>query len=328
MKMSSSVGVKTKIINTHILTGNNFSNCMQINLKTTGKLLKTAFKEWWVKDPFKESAVIAFYAIFSMPGLLVVIITIAGHFFGTDIVNSHLTSQISSTMSAGTAKQVEEMIKIASESKNSIWETILSVITILVGATGVFAQFQKSLNTIWEVKADASKEGLWSIIVVRLFSFGLIISISFILLVSLVLTTILAALGEWIHARLPEYLMIIFHILNFVLSLVIIASLFAAMFKFLPDAKVKWRNVWIGSMVTALLFVLGKSALGFYFGFSNPGEGYGPAGSVILILLWVSYTSMIVFFGAEFTRAYADQTEDKIRPSDHAVKDPDPKRVT
>ena len=301
---------------------------MHIKVKHVLSAFRSAFKEWYAKDPFRESAVIAYYAIFSLPGLLVLVISMAGYFFGKEAVSGHIYSQVHGLMGDEPAKQIQDMIAKASDIKKTLWATIIGIATIIVGATGVFAQFQKSLNTIWEVKADASKEGLWSIIVVRLFSFGLIISISFILLVSLVLTTILAALGEWIHARLPEYLMIIFHILNFVLSLVIIASLFAAMFKFLPDAKVKWRNVWIGSMVTALLFVLGKSALGFYFGFSNPGEGYGPAGSVILILLWVSYTSMIVFFGAEFTRAYADQTEDKIRPSDHAVKDPDPKRVT
>ncbi len=301
---------------------------MHIKVKHVLSAFRSAFQEWYAKDPFRESAVIAYYAIFSLPGLLVLVISMAGYFFGKEAVSGHIYSQVHGLMGDEPAKQIQDMIAKASDIKKTLWATIIGIATIIVGATGVFAQFQKSLNTIWEVKADASKEGLWSIIVVRLFSFGLIISISFILLVSLVLTTILAALGEWIHARLPEYLMIIFHILNFVLSLVIIASLFAAMFKFLPDAKVKWRNVWIGSMVTALLFVLGKSALGFYFGFSNPGEGYGPAGSVILILLWVSYTSMIVFFGAEFTRAYADQTEDKIRPSDHAVKDPDPKRVT
>lgn len=301
---------------------------MHLKVKHILRAFRSAFKEWYAKDPFRESAVIAYYAIFSLPGLLVLVISMAGYFFGKEAVSGHIYSQVHGLMGDEPAKQIQDMIAKASDIDKTLWATVIGIATIIVGATGVFAQFQKSLNTIWEVKADASKEGLWSIIVVRLFSFGLIISISFILLVSLVLTTILAAVGEWIHARLPEYLMIIFHVLNFVLSLVIIASLFAAMFKFLPDAKVKWRNVWIGSMVTALLFVLGKSALGFYFGLSNPGEGYGPAGSVILILLWVSYTSMIVFFGAEFTRAYADQTEDKIRPSDHAVKDPDPKRVT
>lgn len=296
--------------------------------KAAGILLifRNAFKEWNSKDPFRESAIIAYYAIFSLPGLMVLIISLAGYFFGRDAVSGHLYSQINGMLGNEAAMQVEAMIVAASDIDKTFWATVIGVTTIIVGATGVFAQFQKSLNIIWEVKADAQKQGLWSIIRIRLFSFGLIISISFILLISLVLTSIISAVGEWVHMHWPDYLMFIFQIVNFLISLAIIAVLFALMFKFLPDAKIKWKNVWIGSLVTALLFDIGKSALGYYFGKANPGEGYGPAGSVILILLWVSYSSMIVFYGAEFTRAYADHFEGKIKPSDHAVADPDPKR--
>src|SRR6188768_744494 len=145
---------------------------MKINFKATGKQLKTAFKEWWSKDPFKESAVIAYYSIFSLPGLLVVIVTLAGYFFGREAMNNHVAAQISGTMGADTGKQVNDMIAKASETKNSVWATIIGVITIIVGATGVFAQFQKSLNIIWEVKADETKSGIWNMIKVRLFSFG------------------------------------------------------------------------------------------------------------------------------------------------------------
>jgi membrane protein len=299
---------------------------MKINIRRTWSVLKAAFKEWNAKDPFRESAVIAYYAIFSLPGLLVLVISLAGYFFGRDAVSGHVYTEVKGMMGADTAKQIQNMIVAASDIDKTFWAMTIGIITIIVGATGVFAQFQKSLNIIWEVKADTSKKGIWSVIKVRLFSFGLIISISFILLISLVISSLLAALGEWIHTRIPEYLMILFKVANFVLSLAVISLLFAIMFKFLPDAKVKWRNVWIGSVVTALLFAIGKSALGFYFGKANPGEGYGPAGSVILIMLWVSYTSMIVFYGAEFTRAYADSYEGKIKPAEHAVKDPDPKR--
>jgi membrane protein len=300
---------------------------MKISLKRIWGVFKAAFKEWNSKDPFRESAVIAYYAIFSLPGLLVLVITLAGYFFGRDAVSGHIYSQVHGMMGDETAKQIQEMIAKASDIEKTVWATIIGIGTIIIGATGVFAQFQKSLNVIWEVKPDPDKQGWWEIIKVRLFSFGLIISISFILLISLVLSSILAALGDWVHTRMPDYLMVVFHIINFIFTLAVVSLLFAIMFKFLPDAKVKWRNVWIGSVVTALLFSIGKTALGFYFGKANPGEGYGPAGSVILILLWVSYTSMIVFYGAEFTRAYADQQEVKIKPSDHAVKDPDPKRT-
>lgn len=294
---------------------------MKLKLNHTGLLLKNAFKEWWSKDPFKESAVIAYYAIFSLPGLLVVILAIAGYFFGADAVNNHLASQISSTMGEDTAKQVQEMVAYASESKKSVIATIIGVVTILVGATGVFAQFQKSLNIIWEVKTDEKKSGIWELIKVRLFSFGLIVSIAFILIVSLVITSLLTALGDWVSSHFSEAFLVVIQILNFILSLIILAFLFALMFKFFPDAKVKWNHVWVGSIVTALLFELGKFGLSLYFGKADPAGGYGAAGSVVLILLWVSYSSMIVYYGAEFTRAYAEFHDGGVAPDKHAVKE-------
>ncbi|HKR06350.1 MAG TPA: YihY/virulence factor BrkB family protein [Bacteroidia bacterium] len=293
---------------------------MNLKFKNSWLALKAAFKKWWSKDPFKESAVIAYYAIFSLPGLLVVIITLAGFFFGRDAVNNHVASQISSTLGADTARQIQDMIATASESKNSVWATIIGVITILVGATGVFAQFQKSLNIIWEVKADESKSGIWSVIRVRLFSFGLIVSIAFILIVSLVVSATLSAFGDWLSGNFSESLLVVLQVVNFILSLVILAFLFALMFKFFPDAKIKWRHVWVGSLVTALLFELGKFALALYFGKADPAAGYGAAGSVILILLWVSYSSMIVFYGAEFTHAYAELHGGEVSPGKNAVK--------
>jgi len=293
---------------------------IKTNLKNIYAIAKTAFKKWWSKDPFKESAVIAYYAIFSMPGLLIVIISVAGYFFGQDAVNGQIAAQISSTMGADTAQQIQDIIAKGTESKNSLWATIIGVITILVGATGVFAQFQKSINTIWEVKADESKSGILSLLKVRLFSFGLIISIAFILIASLVISATLSAFGTWLSNHFSESLLIVLQAVNFILSLSILAVLFALMFKFFPDAKVKWRHVWIGSFVTALLFEIGKFALGLYFGTTDPGSGYGAAGSIILILLWVSYSSMIVFYGAEFTHAYANFFSGKVPPTKIAKK--------
>jgi len=287
---------------------------MQTRLKYFFTALKISSKEWWAKDPFKESAVIAYYAIFSLPGLLVVIITVAGYFFGQEAVNGQIASQITSTMGADTAQQIEDIIARGTESKNSLLATIIGVITIFVGATGVFAQFQKSINTIWEVKADESKSGILSLLKARLFSFGLIIAIAFILIASLVISAILSALGTWITNYFSESLLIIIQVINIILSLSILAVLFALMFKYFPDAKIKWRHVWIGSFVTALLFEIGKAALGLYFGKADPSSGYGAAGSIILIMLWVSYSSMIVYFGAEFTHAYAKLKDGKTPP--------------
>lgn len=283
-------------------------------------LLKISFKKWNNRDPFKESAVIAYNTIFSLPGLLVVVVTLAGYFFDNDAVNNRLHGQIAQAMGNETANQVQDMIKFANRSRDSWWATILGVTTILIGATGVFVQMQKSLNAIWGVKASAAKSGVIAFLRKRLFSFGLIMSVAFLLLVSLVLSSLLSALGNWTITRTSESLLIFFQILNFIFSIAIITVLFAFMFKVLPDAKIKWNVVWVGAFFTALLFVLGKSALGLYFGTAHPGSGYGPAGSVILILLWTSYSSMIVFFGAEFTKAYSDLKYGEVPATDIAVK--------
>lgn len=293
---------------------------MPIKLKNTTAVLKKAFTKWKSRDPFRESSVIAFNAVFSLPGLLVVIVTLAGYFFGAELVNKHIHETISGALGSDTADQIQEMIITAMSSKDSIWATIIGIASILIGATGVFVQLQKSLNIIWEVKAKPSKSGVWTFFKTRLFSYGLILSIAFLLLISLVISSLLAATGEWIKNNWSESLIWLFNILNIVASIIIITVLFAMMFKILPDAKIKWRYVWVGAFVTALLFVLGKTLLGLYFGKAQPGSGYGAAGSIILILLWTSYSSMIVFFGAEFTKAYSDIHYGKVPASEVAVK--------
>jgi len=284
-------------------------------------LFRDAFWKWYEKDPFRESAVIAYYAIFSLPGLLVLVVALGGHFLGRDAVSGHLHSQISETMGKGTADQVQEMMMRASSSRDSTWATIVGIATILFGATGVFVQLQKSFNIIWEVKAKPSKSGIWAFLLARLFSFGLILSIAFLLLVSLVITSILAAMSKWVEAHWPGYIMFLVHTANFMISVSIISVLFAMMFKILPDAKIRWWYVWVGAFLTGLLFEIGKFGLGLYFGKAQPGSGYGAAGSVILILLWVSYSSMIVFYGAEFTKVFADHYHGNVAAVRNAVKD-------
>lgn len=293
----------------------------KFSLKTVGKLLKKTFKKWWDRGPFRESAIIAYYAIFSLPGLLVVVITIAGYFWGAEAVSGELQSQVEQAMGSETADQVQGIIKRAGESKDSMWATIMGIGIILFGATGVFVQFQNSLNTIWEVEVSATKSGIWSFLKTRIFSFGLIVSIAFLLLISLVVSSILSAFGSWVMTHWSESLLIVLQILNAVFSLSIIAVLFALMFKFLPDVKIRWRTVWIGAFVTSVLFVIGKSALGLYFGKASPGSGYGAAGSIVLILLWTSYSSMIVFLGAEFTKVYSDYLYGKAPATEHGVKE-------
>lgn len=283
------------------------------------KVFKNALKKWWDKDPFKESAAIAYYAIFSLPGLFVVIVTLAGLFFGREAVDNHLVNQISSTLGESTAEQIQNIInEQVKEINNSVLGAIVGVVVLLVGATGVFAQFQKSLNFIWDVKVDVNKSGLWTLIKIRLFSFGLIVSIAFLMMVSLIISTMMTAFGNWLSAQFSESFLIVLRVLNFIISLAILTVLFAMMLKIFPDAKIQWKDVWIGSFVTALLFDIGKFGLSLYFGKANPATAYGVAGSIILILLWVSYSSMIVFYGAEFTREYANLHTGKVEPTEIA----------
>lgn len=291
----------------------------KISFKNIGSIFKTTFKKWNEKDPFKESAVIAYYAIFSLPGLLVVIITVAGFFL--DDAGASVRGQIAGTMGPDTADQVNDMIAKAGDAKTSLIAGIIGVFTIILGATGVFAQLQKALNIIWEVEVKKTS-GIKMFLKTRIFSFGLIVSIAFLLLVSLVLSSVLASFGDWVKARFPDIIMVLFVVLNLLVSFGIITLLFALMFKILPDAKIKWKDVWIGAMLTALLFILGKEALGIYFGKAEPGSDYGAAGSIILILLWCSYSSMILFFGAEFTKVYSERHSGEIKPTENAVKAP------
>ncbi len=294
---------------------------MELQFRHLGKLFKSTFKSWNDKDPFRQSAIIAYYAIFSIPGLLILIISITGYFFGRDAVNENIIAQISSTMGADTATSIKEMLLKASSAKSSIVGSIVSIGILLVGATGVFVELQKSLNDIWHVK-PVKQNGVWLIVKARLFSFGLIVAIAFLLLVSLVVSTGLTALSGLISGYTSQVMVVIFNIVNFIFSLVVISLLFAMMYKILPDAKIEWKHVWVGSLITGLLFTIGKTALAFYFGTADPGSVYGAAGSVILMLLWVSYSSMIVFFGAEFTAAYARRYTGKVPPMEHAKSVP------
>ncbi len=295
---------------------------MKKKLRTFWKLLKRTFNQWNAKDPFRESAIIAYYAIFSLPGLLLVIITLAGYFFGQERISGYLYGQIADAIGQNTARQLQNVVDAAYDADQSFIATVIGIATILFGATGVFFQLQKSLNFIWDVRPDSQKSGILQVIMARLFSLGMIITIAFLLLISLVITTLLSALSGYIESNWPDYIMIVFQVVNLIISFGIITFLFALMFKFVPDAKIKWSTVWIGSILTSLLFALGKSGLGIYFGRANPGSGYGAAGFIILILLWTSYSSMIVFFGAEFTRVWSDHKNGgKVDPEKYATKD-------
>lgn len=283
-----------------------------------GGLLKATYKEWSDRDPFNKSVVIAYYAIFSLPGLLVIIITVAGSFYGNDAVTERITAQIQGMVGGDTAEDIRNIIGKASETKGSTLASVLGIATLLFGATGVFYQVQRILNEMWEVKPEP-KQKLLKIVRDRVFSFGLILIIGFLLLISLVISAALSAVSEWISGNLTESLVAFLKVIDMIISIGVITVLFAAIYKFLPDAKIRWRDVWVGAFVTALLFVVAKYALGLYFGKSDPGSTYGAAGSIILIMLWVSYAGMILLFGAEFTKVYANRYGAKVKPTEGAV---------
>jgi membrane protein len=281
-------------------------------------IFKDTYREWNEREPFSNSIIIAYYTIFSLPGLLVIIINVAGYFFGAEAVTNQLSTQIGGLVGGDTAKDVQEMIANASKSDGTVISNILSIATLLFGATGVFYQLQQILNKMWEVKPKP-KQKILKLVRDRVFSFGLILVIGFLLLVSLVLSAALTAVSDWVSNHVSEGLIIVFKALDLIVSLGVVTLLFASIYKFLPDAKIRWKDVWVGAFMTSVLFVIAKFLLGLYFGNSDPGSTYGAAGSIILIMLWVSYAGLILLFGAEFTKVYADRYGVKVVPSEGAV---------
>lgn len=286
-------------------------------VKGYGTMMKDTFRQWNEREPFNNSIIISYYTIFSLPGLLVILINIAGYFFGAEAITKQLSTQIGGIVGGNAAKDIQDIVANATKSEGTTLSTILSIATLMFGATGVFYQLQQILNKMWEVKPKP-KQMILKLLKDRVFSFGLILVVGFILLVSLALSAGLSALSDWVQQHISEAFLVIFKVLDVIISVGVITLLFAAIFKFLPDARIKWRDVWHGAIMTALLFVIAKFLLGLYFGHSDPGSTYGAAGTIILIMLWVNYSSLILLFGAEFTQVYATAHGRKIRPVEGA----------
>ncbi|WP_241209608.1 YihY/virulence factor BrkB family protein [Flavobacterium arcticum] len=267
-------------------------------------LLVETYKVWNKHDPFRLSAVVAYYAVLSLPGLLVIIINLVGSIWGQEIVQGYLTDEISSALGQNASESIQAMMMETQNKDKSTLATILGIGVLIFGATGVFYHLQLSLNQIWEIKPKPNS-GILKTLIDRARSFVFIIVIGFLLLISFIVTAAIAVLNNYITSILPEAIVYIAFVLDFIISIGIITVLFALIFRYLPDAKIRWKSVWVGAVITSVLFVLGKSLLGYYFGQSDPGSTYGAAGTIVLILLWVSYSCLILFFGAEFTWVYA-----------------------
>jgi len=280
------------------------------------RILKLSYQGWKEDKASRLSAALAYYTIFSLAPLLIIVIAVAGLFWQQQAVQQQVMDQIQSLVGADGAKFVSDLLTSASNPAKGIIATIVGIITLLFGALGVFNELHNSLNIIWEVEEEKPKGFLKTIkkvIVDRFLSFTMILGIGFLLLVSLVISTGLSAVQTTISNAIPLS-EIILQIINLVISIGAITVLFALIYKFLPDAEIAWRDVWLGAFVTAVLFSLGKLVIGIYLGNSAVASSFGAAGSLVLLLVWIYYSAQILFFGAEFTEVYANNYGSKILP--------------
>jgi membrane protein len=286
-----------------------------MNLKVIVELLKETFKEWQEDKASRLAAALAYYTAFSIAPLLVIVIAIAALVFGEQAAKGEIVGQIQGLVGKESAEAIQTMIDNSRKPTTGLVATLISVGILLFGATNVFAQLQDALNTIWEV---APKPGVKGLVKARFISFAMILGVGFLLLVSLVLSTVLAVIGNYLGGLLPN-LQFLWTTLNFLISFGVITLLFAMIYKFLPDVKITWNDVGIGAAITALLFTVGKSVLGLYLANSSVASTYGAAGSFVVLLLWVNYSAQILLFGAEFTQVYANKYGSQIVPANHAV---------
>ena len=301
----------------YFIYGRNGKELMPANVKTAFDVLKQTVREWLDDKAPRLGAALAYYTIFSIAPIIIVIIGIAGLWFGHQAAQEQIFTQLSGLVGEKGADAIQGMLQAADKPRTGLIATIIGIVTLIFGATGVFIQLQDALNTIWEVKPKPG-QGIKGFIRHRLLSLAMVFGIGFLLLVSLVVSAALAAAGKWFEGIMPGGEEI-WHAVNFFLSFVVIAALFTLMFKYLPDVKVSWKDVWLGGMITALLFTVGKFALGFYLGRSSVTSAYGAAGSLVIVLLWVYYSAQILFFGAEFTQVYANRFGKKLEPSANAM---------
>ena len=290
----------------------------KITFKGVWEVLKDSFTGFSNDNVTKLGGSLAYFTVFSVGPLLVVIISLCGIFLGREAIEGQIYSQLDNFMGKDTAKQLQEIIQKAAISGKSTIAATIGIATLLVGATSIFAEIQDSINSIWGIKAKP-KKGWLKIIQNRFLSFSVIVSLGFLLLVSLAVTTVLDGFNQRLQAAFPEVTVVLFYILNQLVTFAVITTLFGVIFKVLPDAKIQWKDVLAGSMITALLFMLGKFGISFYISKTQVGSTYGAAGSLVVLLVWIYYSSLILYFGAEFTKAYAMKFGAEIHPNDYAI---------
>ena len=279
---------------------------------------KEAAQNWSNHKDARQGAALAYYSVFSLGPLIVIAIAIAGFFFGRDAVTGQVTSSITGLLGETGAKAIQATLAEASRPREGLLATAIGAALLVFAAIGVVVQLKDALNTVWEVK-EAPEGGIWNFVRTYVVSVAAVLAVGFLLLISLI-TAVLAAVGKYSAPYLPEW---IFHLTSLLVSFFVISALFAMMFKWLPDISVDWHDVQLGAILTSLLFEVGKSAIGFYIGKQGLESTYGAAASIIVILIWVYYSSQIILMGAEFTHAFAKQRGSKKKQDDssseHAI---------
>lgn len=290
----------------------------KLSLKGIWELLKDTFKGFSDDKLTRLGGSLAYFTVFSLGPLLVVIISFCGLFLKRDAIEGKVYSVLQGFVGQDTAVQLQEIIKNASIGNSSTIAAVIGIVTLVIGATGVFAEIQDSINSIWGLKPKP-KHGLLKLILNRLLSFSIIVSLAFLLLVSLTVTGLIEAVNNRLRLHFPDVTVYVFYVINLVMTLGISMLIFAVVFKVLPDAKIKWKDVMTGAFVTAVLFLIGKFLISFYISQTNIGSTYGAAGSLVVILAWIYYSSLILYIGAEFTKAYAVRYGSAIYPNSYAV---------
>ncbi len=288
------------------------------SVKPAWLLLKETSSQFAEHKALKLSASLAYYTIFSLAPMLIVIIALCSLFLGREAIEGKVYQQLKEFVGSDAALQIQEVIKNTSLEGNTFVATVIGIVTLIVGATGVFTEIQDSINTVWGIQVN-HKRGWLKMLINRLLSFSMVVSIGFLLMVSLIINALVSAFSDRLSFFFPELTLYVFHVVNFLLTFGIITLLFAIVFKVLPDAKIKWKDVTVGAVFTAALFIIGKMIITFYLGRSHLGLAYGAAGSLIIILVWVYYSSIILYFGAEFTQVYARKHGGEIIPAEYAI---------
>lgn len=290
---------------------------MRKGLHHLGLFTSTVFKEFFSDDILKYSASLAYYTVFAIAPMLIIVSTLTGIFFGEEAINGEVYHQLKDLVGHGVAVQIQELIKNIRPAGNSFIKTVVSIIVLLIAATSVFGEIQDSLNKIWGLRVKTTRIW-WKLILTRLLSFSLIISIGLILIASIILNALLSAFGNFLSNYFHQFSLYFIETSEALLSFVIEAFLFSLLFKILPDAKIRWKDAFFGGLVTAIFFTLGKQAIGFYIGKSNLKTLYGAAGSIIIFMIFVYYSSIILYLGAECTKVYANLYGRKIKPNEYA----------